>query len=168
MNVAQASAVLQVADIDRDAIDRLLRLYGLKLVLQRDGGEISGSFWGDCEAGIVADTIHARGDTPVHSLLHETCHTICMTSDRRIGLHRDAGSGDLEEAAVCYLQIVLADCIDGVGRARMMRDMDAWGYSFRLGNTSEWFRHDADDAADFLLNHQLLNESGEATFQLRS
>jgi hypothetical protein len=31
-----------------------------------------------------------------------------------------------------------------------MADMDAWGYSFRLGSTRAWFEHDADDARVFL------------------
>jgi hypothetical protein len=90
-----------------------------------------------------------------------------MTEDRRVGLDRDAGGDDLEEAAVCYLQVILADHIDGVGRDSLMLDMDAWGYSFRLGKTHDWFQNDAEDAAKFLMNHGLLNEVGEATFRLR-
>ena len=31
-------------------------------------------------------------------------------------------------------------------RARMWRDMDDWGYSFRLGSAQQWFEQDADDA----------------------
>jgi hypothetical protein len=90
-----------------------------------------------------------------------------MTEDRRAGLDRDAGGDDLEESAVCYLQVVLADHLDGVGRDRLMLDMDAWGYSFRLGNTRDWFQNDAEDAAEFLMNHGLLNAEGEPTFLLR-
>jgi hypothetical protein len=37
-----------------------------------------------------------------------------------------------------------------VGRERLMRDMDAWGYSFRLGSTRAWFEQDAENARDFL------------------
>ncbi|NIS90685.1 MAG: hypothetical protein GTN98_11520, partial [Woeseiaceae bacterium] len=48
-----------------------------------------------------------RSDTPVHSLLHETCHIICMSRERRAELETDAGGDDLEEAAVCYLQVLL-------------------------------------------------------------
>ena len=100
-------------------------------------------------------------------LLHESCHVICMDSERRSRLDQDAGGDDLEEAAVCYLQIVLADYIDGVGGERIMADMDAWGYSFRLGSTRAWFENDADDAQDFLLNHNLINALGRPTFLLR-
>src|SRR2546423_12186413 len=58
-----------------------------------------------------------------------------MTPERRVGLDRDAGGSDLEEAAVCYLQVLLAGQLPGVGRERMFADMDHWGYSFRLGST---------------------------------
>ena len=40
---------------------------------------------------------------------------------------------------MCYLQILLADALHGVGRERLMQDMDEWGYSFRLGSTRAWF-----------------------------
>ena len=73
-----------------------------------------------------------------------------MDAARRAGLHTDAGGDDVEECAVCYLQILLADRLPGVGRARLMRDMDAWGYSFRLGSTAAWFEHDAEDARAWL------------------
>lgn len=146
----------------------LLRRYSLKLSLLDDGAPITGSYWGDREAGIVADTVFVRRDTPVHSLLHEACHVICMTKERRRTLFRDAGGDDLEEAAVCYLQILLADCIAGAGRQRLMQDMDAWGYSFRLGSTRAWFENDAGDARQFLRNQKLIDESGAPTFKLRS
>ena len=159
--------MLFVSDVSRAAIDRLLLRYDLELVEQPSGAAISGSFWGDSEAGIIGRTVYVRPDTPIHSMLHEASHVICMTEDRRMGLDRDAGGDDLEESAVCYLQVVLADYIEGVGRARLMRDMDAWGYSFRLGNTRDWFQSDAEDALEFLNNHGLLNAEGEPTFQLR-
>ena len=156
-----------VSDVPYIALSSLLQRYGLDLVQQSHNAEISGSFWGDSEAGIVGRSVYVRADTPIHSLLHEACHVICMSIKRRDGLDRDAGSDDLEESAVCYLQIVLADEIEDVGRDRLMLDMDAWGYSFRLGNTRDWFQTDAADAAEFLMNHGLLNASGEATFRLR-
>ena len=90
-----------------------------------------------------------------------------MTEDRRSSLHRDAGGSDIEESAVCYLQIILADQLADVGRARLMRDMDAWGYSFRLGSTQDWFLNDAEDAIEFLKIHRLLTERGIPTFNLR-
>ena len=159
--------MLFISEVSRAALDRLLLRYDLELVQQPAGAAINGSFWGDSEAGIIGHTVFVRADTPIHSFLHETCHVICMTADRRAGLDRDAGGDDLEESAVCYLQVVLADHIDGVGRDRLLLDMDAWGYSFRLGNTRDWFQNDAEDAEEFLMNHGLLNAEGEPIFQLR-
>lgn len=161
------TGVITVADTGHEALAALLDRFGLQLVVQSAGERITGSFWGDSEAGVVGFSVFVRPDTPVHSFLHETCHVICMDGERREGLDRDAGGDDLEESAVCYLQVLLADCIDGVGRDRLMSDMDAWGYSFRLGNTRDWFETDADDAREFLLNHGLIGTSGEPTFTLR-
>ena len=159
--------MILVSDVPQAALSTLLECYGLDLIQQAEDTAISGSFWGESEAGIIGHGVYVRADTPVHSLLHESCHVICMTGERRSGLVRDAGGDDLEEAAVCYLQVVLADHIEGVGRDRLMLDMDAWGYSFRLGNTRDWFQTDAEDAVEFLKNHGLLNAAGEITFRLR-
>lgn len=159
--------MLLVSDVPCATLNALLYRYGFELVLQEDGSAIRGSYWGDSEAGIVGRTVYVRADTPIHSLLHETCHLICMTEDRRSGLNRDAGGDDLEESAVCYLQIVLADRIEAVGRDRLMLDMDAWGYSFRLGNSRDWFESDAEDAKRFLVNHGILNASGDVSYCLR-
>ncbi len=159
--------MLMVSAVPRKVLDALLQRYNIALVLQENEAAIPGSYWGDSEAGIIGRTVHVRADTPIHSLLHETCHLICMTEDRRDGLVRDAGGDDLEESAVCYLQIILADHLDGVGRDRLMLDMDAWGYSFRLGNSRDWFENDAEDAKEFLLQHGLLSTAGDASFRLR-
>ncbi len=167
MHVATTNTVLAVADIDIQTLVSLLRRYTLQLVVQEHSEPITGSFWGGSEAGIVGKTVYVRGDTPIHSVLHESCHVICMSRDRRLQLDRDAGGDDLEKAAVCYLQVVLADCHSGVGRERLMHDMDVWGNSFRLGSTRKWFERDADDAMEFLINQRLLTVSGEPTFTLR-
>jgi len=159
--------MILVSDVPHAALGSLLQRYGLELLLQAADRAIRGSFWGDPEAGIIGRSVYVRADTPVHSLLHEACHVICMTEERRSGLVRDAGGDDLEESAVCYLQVLLSDQIEGVGRERLMLDMDTWGYSFRLGNTRDWFQTDAEDAAHFLMNHGLLNAAGELTFLLR-
>ena len=37
---------------------------------------------------------------------------------------------------------------NGIDRA--FADMDAWGYTFRLGSARAWFERDAEDAAAFL------------------
>ena len=160
--------VLTVAEVGVDALNDLLGRYRLELVIEPQGAAITGSFWGESEAGVVGHKVFVREDTPVHSFLHETCHVVCMDERRRAGLDRDAGGDDLEEAAVCYLQVLLADFIAGVGRDRLMQDMDAWGYSFRLGSTRAWFDEDAKDARDFLLNHRLIDTGGMPTFALRA
>ena len=141
--------------------------YALELVVQAEGETIRGSFWGDSEAGVAGHKVYVRPDTPVHSVLHEACHIICMDEARRDRLYRDAGGDDLEEAAVCLLQILLADFVDGVGRDRLMADMDAWGYSFRLGSTRAWFDSDAQDAREFLRKHDLIDAAAVPTFCLR-
>ncbi len=126
--------MLLVSDLALDTVAGLLRKYGLSIDRLPDGHSINGSYWGEPEAGVVGDRVFVRGDTPIHSLLHETCHIVCMTPERRTKLEGDAGGDDLEECAVCYLQIVLADELPGAGKERLMQDMDDWGYSFRLGS----------------------------------
>lgn len=157
-----------MSDIMPDAMDALLMKFGLTIVRVPPGEEIRGSFWGEPEAGIAGMTVYARPDTPVHSVLHEACHVICMTPERRRAHEGDAGSDDIEESAVCYLQIVLADLLPDVGEASAFRDMDAWGYSFRLGRTRDWFEMDADDARVWLQLHALLRENEQPTFRLRT
>lgn len=140
---------------------------GLEIRVHPEGTELPGSYWGAPEAGLVCDVLHVRPDTPVHSALHEACHYLCMDPARRSGLHTDAGGDDLEESAVCYLQILLADHLPGVGRERLMDDMDAWGYSFRLGDTRAWFHGDAEDARAWLQAHGLVDADQAFTGRLR-
>jgi hypothetical protein len=152
----QSPPVLTLADIERAAVDPLLAAYGLQLVDVVPGEAIPGSYWGDAEAGVIGACVYARPDTPVHSLLHEACHLIVLPPERRATVHTDASDSDIEEDATCYLQIVLADALPGVGRERLMQDMDTWGYSFRLGSTRAWFEGDADDARQWLAERRLL------------
>ena len=71
-------------------------------------------------------------------------------AEQRARVHTDASDCTQEEDATCYLQILLSDRLPGVGRERLMRDMDEWGYSFRLGSARAWFEQDADDARRWL------------------
>ena len=152
MNVPDpADAVLRVGDIGFDEPRTLLATHGLDLVAVGDGQAIPGSYWGDTEAGIIGTTVYARADTPVHSLLHEACHLIVLPDDRRALVHTDATDSIEEEDATCYLQIVLAGRLPSVGSARLMEDMDRWGYTYLLGSTRAWFEQDAVEAREFLL-----------------
>lgn len=160
--------VLTVAALSQVDIEALLSRYGLSLQVQEEGEAITGSYWGAPEAGVIGRKVFVRSDTPVHSLLHETCHVICMSEDRRSELETDAGGDDIEEAAVCYLQILLADELEGVGRDLLMADMDAWGYSFRLGDTRSWFERDAEDARNWLIEKGLIRKDGRPEYRLRN
>lgn len=142
--------VLTVADTGIDALRSLLRPRGMEIVEVPPGAPIPGSYWGEPEAGLLGNRLYVRPDTPLHSALHEAAHYICMDEARRQVLDRDAGGDIPEENAVCYLQILLSEAIPGMGRARMCADMDAWGYTFRLGSAAAWFEHDAHDAREWL------------------
>ncbi len=159
--------MLLVNGIDRMSLELLLDRYGLQLRLVAPDEIIPGSYWGEREAGLIGAKVFARLDTPVHSVLHESAHFICMTPERRAGLDTDAGGDDAEESAVCYLQIVLADSLPNVGQQRMCRDMDEWGYSFRLGSAAAWFVEDAEDARAWLIHRGLLDEAGGVTHVCR-
>ena len=159
--------MLLVNAIDRLSMELLLDRYGLELQLVAAGQVIPGSYWGEREAGLIGAKVFARLDTPVHSVLHESAHFICMTPERRAGLDTDAGGDDLEESAACYLQVVMAEVLPNVGRERMCRDMDEWGYTFRLGNAAAWFADDAADARDWLIRHGLLGRDGRPTYVCR-
>ena len=159
--------MLLVNAVDRLSLELLLDRYGLGLRLVAPEEIIPGSYWGEREAGLIGATLYARLDTPLHSVLHESAHFICMTPERRAGLDTDAGGDDAEEGAVCYLQVVLAQTLPHVSRERMCRDMDAWGYSFRLGSAATWFAEDAADSRDWLIRHGLLDLQGGLTYDCR-
>ncbi|MEM7764033.1 MAG: hypothetical protein AAF290_08110 [Pseudomonadota bacterium] len=136
-------------------IARFLKQHRLHVTQHPQRVAIPQSYWGDSEAGIEGETIHVRGDTPLHSFLHEACHAICAAAAARGAILRDAGGCDLEEAAVCYLQLCVADRIDPRGWRGLADDMDAWGYSFPDGSTAQWFSNNADDARRWLGQHGL-------------
>lgn len=150
------------------AVTQLLSRYRLEPVAIAPGDTIPASYWGESEAGLLGNSIYFRPDTPLHSVLHEACHFICMDDARRARLERDAGGDHDEENAVCYLQIVLANELDGTDSGQMCRDMDAWGYTFRLGSAQAWFEQDAADAQRWLLAHRIIDAGGRPTGTCRS
>ena len=160
-------SVLSCAELPANALEELLAPYDLEVVWVDDTEALPGSFWGDPEAGLIANRLYIRSITPVQSALHEACHYLCMDSTRRHHLHTDAGGGYDEENGVCFLQILLAEHLRGMTASRMMQDMDTWGYSFRLGSTRAWFEQDAEDARIWLQNHHLLDQNGQITWQTR-
>jgi len=150
------ASVLRITDIGFAPCEALLSQHGLQLIRVEDDAPIPGSYWGAPEAGVIGSNVYARADTPLHSLLHEACHLLVLDQARRESIHTDASDSQIEEDATCYLQIVLADALPSFGRERALRDMDAWGYSFRLGSARAWFESDAEDARAFLVSRGLL------------
>jgi hypothetical protein len=159
--------VLLVNAIDRLALELMLDRYGLAFVLVAPEEVIRGSYWGEREAGLIGSRIFVRLDTPLHSVLHEAAHFICMSAERRAGLDTDAGGDDAEETAVCYLQILMAAALQNVGSERMCGDMDEWGYTFRLGSAAAWLREDAEDARRWLIHHGLIDGESRLTYECR-
>lgn len=163
-----AVPVVRCADLATGAARALAACYGAEARGLTAGAEIPGSYWGAPEAGLIANQVYFRDDTPAHSLLHELAHYVCMEPRRRGLLDTDAGGDDDEECAVCYLEIVLADYLPAFSAARCCADMDVWGYSFREGSAHTWFRGDGRDARRWLLQHHLIDAAGEPTWRLRS
>lgn len=163
----ESAAVLPVKDLSAAAICALADRYSIALKWLDRNAAIGDSYWGEPEAGISSLGISLRGDTPMHSLLHELCHIVCMTAQRRRAFARDAGGTEPEECAVCYLQVLLAEQLPGYSAARCLSDMDAWGYSFREGSAAAWFRGDGREAQAWLLAHDLIDTDSLPTFQLR-
>ncbi|PIE83238.1 MAG: hypothetical protein CSA09_02855 [Candidatus Contendobacter odensis] len=159
--------MLSCAELGSMSLAALVMRYGLNVKWVGQGIEIPGSYWGESEAGLIGCRLFVRDDTPVHSALHEACHYICMDTERRTRLHTDAGGEDIEESGVCYLQILLAGHLPGVGRLNMFADMDTWGYSFRLGSVRAWFEQDAEDARNWLVNNGLIDSNEQLLWQLR-
>ena len=158
MDDATSFDVMRMRDVGFDVASSLLARYGLTLHRVEDDAAIPGSYWGECEAGIIGHDVYARDDTPVHSLLHEAGHLIVLPNDRRGAVHTDATDSIDEENAVCVLQSLLADEIPGYGRARLFADMDAWGYTFRLGSARAYVEQDAEDAWHWLQNAGLIDD----------
>ncbi len=160
------SAVLNCDENTRSQLAALLSPYGIKIISVEDGKNIPGSFFGEREAGLIADKLYLRDDTPIHSALHESCHYICMDPLRRAKLDTDAEGDYDEENGVCYLQILFANKIPHMGKKRMMQDMDSWGYTFRLGSAQVWFEQDAEDAQQWLQSRHIIDTKDKPTGHL--
>lgn len=159
--------VLRLAESGLDCLASVLSNTGLSIEQVADGAAIPGSHWGDEEAGLIKNTLFVRSDTPVHSALHEACHWLLMSDERRANLHTDAQGSAVEEMAVCYLQVLISELIPCMGRERMFLDMDRWGYSFREGSARGWFERDAEDALTYL-SEKLSHSHGIAGLHIRT
>src|SRR3569833_166866 len=105
--------VVTCGEIQLSALKDLLYPYGIEIQPVPDAQPIPGTHFGDPEAGLIANRLNIRGDTPVHSALHDACHYFCLDSSRRATLLTNAGGGYDEENGVCYLQILLAAQLRG-------------------------------------------------------
>jgi hypothetical protein len=166
--------MMTVAEIGVDLLAGLFADTGLTVVLVGAGEAIPGSYWGESEAGLIRHRLFVRLDTPLHSALHEAAHYLCMDPARREVLDRDAGGDYAEEDAVCYLQVLLIDRIAALtdpghfNRQQLFADMDAWGYTFRLGSAQRWFESDAEDARLWLERHGMLVPASAAPLRVAS
>jgi len=160
-------SVLICGEIKLTELTSLLGKFSIQLHLIEDADKIPGSWFGAPEAGIINNNLYVRNDTPVHSALHESCHYICMSPNRRENLHTNAGGGYDEENAVCYLSILLSEHVNSFGQARMYTDMDEWGYTFRLGSSKTWFDEDAEDAFDWLVKHKIIDKRKKILWNIR-
>ena len=165
--MSTSSQNLLCSELATERLQQLLNAYNITVHYLNDDAELTGSFWGDPEAGLIDNGLYIKPSTPLQSALHEACHYICMDKQRRKKLDTNAEGDYDEENAVCYLQILLADLIPECGQARMMEDMNTWGYSFRLGSSQAWFEQDAEDARLWLEKHQIIDPQKKPTGQLR-
>lgn len=159
--------IVTCADLPAEALATLLLPYQLDIHWVDSTTDIPGSFWGESEAGLIENKLYLQPLTPVHSALHEACHYICMDTSRRTNLDTNAGGDYDEENAVCYLQLLLSDYLDGYDHQQQFSDMDEWGYSFRLGSAQRWFEEDAEDAKQWLIEQKLINNREIPLWQLR-
>ena len=125
----------------------------------------SGRVWlvTGCDSGMghhIAETALKNGDSVAARL--RRIRSVVARSGAGFG-------GDYaEEDAVCYLQVLLIDRIAALtdssrfNRLRLFADMDAWGYTFRLGSAQRWFETDADEARSWLEQRGMLAPGARA------
>ena len=90
-------------NLNSDSVKTLLGNYEIQVNCVKPDTEIPHSFWGSPEAGRLHEQLYIREDTPIHSILHEACHYVCMSSEQRIHTQIDAKGSAMEENATCYL-----------------------------------------------------------------
>lgn len=147
--IPTAADVLRVADIGLDAPAALLARYGLRLHRVESDAAIPGSFWGEPEAGIIGCDVYVRDDTPVHSLLHEAGHLIVLPAENALRcIPTRPIRWKKKTPPVTCRSCWPSNCL--VWAARLMADMDSWGYTYRLGSTRAWFEQDAENARSWL------------------
>jgi hypothetical protein len=166
-SLPESTDVLRLTALGYPPLIELLTPFGLQVKPVAEAAPIPGTFWGEPEAGLVGQRVYARPDTPIHSVLHEAGHAICMDPERRAGLDTQAGGDPIEEVAVCYLQVLLADALTGYDRERLFDDMDRWGYTFRFGHSRAWFARDAADARAFLVDHGVIDAQDRLHWRCR-
>ena len=97
---------VMLADSCMDAILGVMERYAIKPALLARDAIIPGSYWGESEAGLIGDTLYLRRDTPLHSVLHEACHFVCMNAERRVRecklRHGNAVAGDRHRPFVSF------------------------------------------------------------------
>ena len=154
-------------DIDVGSLSTVLRIHGIEIKEIAKNHPIPYSYWGAPEAGRKSNKLYIRHDTPVHSILHETCHFVCMPKNQLRDDRVDASGSPAAENACCYLQILISDHVHGFNREIHMKNMDEWGYSFRLGSAAAWFSQDAEDAKEWLVSQNIIDLLGDITWKLR-
>ncbi len=63
---------------------------------------------------------------------------------------------EIDSQCQFFISVKQNQQVPGFGRAAMCADMDAWGYTFRLGSAARWFEEDATDAREWLAARGLL------------
>ena len=169
MSATPGADVLRLGAGFEDAVAALLAGWGLELGVVADGAPIPFSYHGEPEAGLEERRVWVRADTPLHSVLHEACHALCMDGARRGALARDAG-GDFRRGK---RRLLPADPARRPA-ARRGRGAAARGHG-SLGATRSgsararrWFESEADDARRWLVQHGLTDDAGRPTGRARA
>src|SRR3546814_6813027 len=77
----QDKEVLRLRDISFVDVATLLARYDLHLERVADDAPIPGSYWGDCEAGLIGATVHARSEehtSDLQSLMRISYAVFCL------------------------------------------------------------------------------------------